>query len=643
MAKSAMRRSLFSLCVALLLSAVAPLAAERSLSWRELAVTARLDADGVLHVRERHAMVFTGDWNGGERSFRLAPGQQLRLERVARLEPRSGEERALLEGDLDEIDHFAVVDGATLRWRSRRPSDPPFAATLIVTLIEYSQRFVVAERDGRYRLDHDFAFPDRAWPVERFVLDLELDPAWRTGEGAGQAFHYEPGALPPGRGLVVTANLSHAGPSRPSAVAHPIGRITAAVLIGLLGLSVGWGVARFRAREERPGRWAPLPVVSLDPARLESQLFSLRPEVAGALWDREVGDAEVTALLARLVAEGTLASEVVPGAAKAGEAKALRLRLLVARSKLSGYEAELIDKLFPDGTDVTDTETLKEHYASTGFSPSSVIKAGVLAEVDRVLGMRPARPRLHVTPTVVLFVAAAAALLLGGALGSRDWPVVGVGASIWLASWGLAAATAAVYTSPAVASLAAKAGVTLAMLVPATASYAALLLSSRPVGLLPLVGLGLALATAWHSTLVLMRARDRGPALERRRQLAALRSALAAELAKPSPELRDDWYPWLLALGLGSRVDRWVESFGAQVSVPASDRDGGVGGRVPGGSSAVGGWSGGGGSFGGGGASASWGAAAGALAAGVSAPSSSSSGGSGGGGSSSGGGGGGGW
>jgi hypothetical protein len=28
-----------------------------------------------MHVTERHAIVFSGDWNGAERRFRLAPGQ----------------------------------------------------------------------------------------------------------------------------------------------------------------------------------------------------------------------------------------------------------------------------------------------------------------------------------------------------------------------------------------------------------------------------------------------------------------------------------------------------------------------------------------------------------------------------------------
>src|SRR5207245_1133767 len=55
------------LLAALLLAPSAGHGQARSLYWRSLEVSARLDADGRLHVSERQAMVFSGDWNGGER------------------------------------------------------------------------------------------------------------------------------------------------------------------------------------------------------------------------------------------------------------------------------------------------------------------------------------------------------------------------------------------------------------------------------------------------------------------------------------------------------------------------------------------------------------------------------------------------
>ncbi|HEY9034925.1 MAG TPA: hypothetical protein VIN71_13370, partial [Pseudomonadales bacterium] len=51
----------------------------KSLYWQSLDVVAELDAAGGLHVVERQHMVFDGDWNGGERVFRLGFGQRLEL------------------------------------------------------------------------------------------------------------------------------------------------------------------------------------------------------------------------------------------------------------------------------------------------------------------------------------------------------------------------------------------------------------------------------------------------------------------------------------------------------------------------------------------------------------------------------------
>ncbi|HEX7528926.1 MAG TPA: hypothetical protein VF425_07435, partial [Thermoanaerobaculia bacterium] len=83
------RRASIAALLAMLFGAGSALA-QKSLHWLALDVKARLDADGNLHVVERHAMVFTGDWNGGERSFRLFPGQKLSFESMRRLDPAAG-------------------------------------------------------------------------------------------------------------------------------------------------------------------------------------------------------------------------------------------------------------------------------------------------------------------------------------------------------------------------------------------------------------------------------------------------------------------------------------------------------------------------------------------------------------------------
>src|SRR5262249_59887167 len=100
-----------------LLLVPAGLFAEKSLHWKSVDVQAKLDAQGVLHVSETQAMVFTGDWNGGERKFRVFPGQGLAFKGLSRLDPSTGQMRALSQGDLSEVDRYAFKDSTTLRWR----------------------------------------------------------------------------------------------------------------------------------------------------------------------------------------------------------------------------------------------------------------------------------------------------------------------------------------------------------------------------------------------------------------------------------------------------------------------------------------------------------------------------------------------
>src|SRR5215204_4942196 len=86
---------LLCLAVALALPATAQ---NKTLLWDEIAVTARLDAAGKLHVRERQTIVFNGDWNGGERVFQSRLNQDIDLTRIARIDS-DGREIPLVEGD----------------------------------------------------------------------------------------------------------------------------------------------------------------------------------------------------------------------------------------------------------------------------------------------------------------------------------------------------------------------------------------------------------------------------------------------------------------------------------------------------------------------------------------------------------------
>src|SRR6185436_4652123 len=55
-----------------------------------------------------------------------------------------------------------------------------------------------------------------------------------------------------------------------------------------------------------------------------------------------------------------------------------------------------------------------------------------------------------------------------------------------------------------------------------------------------------------------------------RTRIDAARRWFASELRRPTPRLRDEWAPYLIALGLGRLADRWFSSFGAQVAASAA-------------------------------------------------------------------------
>lgn len=194
-------RRLFAACLLL----VAAAADARELRWRGLFVRAHLADDGTLHVSERHAMLFTGNWLGSDRTFRIEPHQTFMLRGIRR------GARPLVAGDLDAADEYRLLDGKTLRWRARGASDPPFANTELVYTIDYSLGRVVVPHvfgDG-YRLDYDFAFANRPGPIERFTLELTFGRAWRSPPLRRSA------TLARGESFPLSLDLQHHGPVNP--------------------------------------------------------------------------------------------------------------------------------------------------------------------------------------------------------------------------------------------------------------------------------------------------------------------------------------------------------------------------------------------------------------------------------------------
>src|SRR5688572_20357425 len=236
------------------------------LHWRRIDVDARLDSAGRLRVIERQAMVFSGDWNGGERTFNLRPGQRLDLNGVRRIDA-DGNARALQRGDLDAVDEFDWTNSKTLRWRSRLPADPAFDNQQIVYELDYTLSNVLIADGDAYKLDHDFAFPDRAGVIESFSLAFAAAAIWRSTTPL--PLRLERTNIPPGASVVVTVPLQYAGAGQPSGVARSLPLATRVVLALMLVAIVGSMLRRFFAEEKGRGRFEPIfPADAVDRAWL---------------------------------------------------------------------------------------------------------------------------------------------------------------------------------------------------------------------------------------------------------------------------------------------------------------------------------------------------------------------------------------
>lgn len=588
-------------------------------------------------------MVFDGDWNGGERRFDLRIGQQLELRGMTRIDPGSGARAAVVEGDMEEVDEFEWVDGEVLRWRSRLTADPPFRDEEIVYELDYTLWPVLLPTDeGAYLLNHDFAFADRAGVIERFQLDLTLDPAWMTPGGATLSEVAE--GLPPGRGYVVTLPLRYVGEGQPTGVPRgDRGWMQGLVALGALLVPV-LALIELRRRERELDAIAPItPPAGIDEAWLRRHIFAYPAEVVGASWDRAVGEAEVAALLARLVAEGRLTSTIED---EDGD-PVLLLRRVAPLAEFPAHERDLLEALFFDGSSRTDTAAIRRHYEKKGFDPAAKIRGELTARLDALPGAGRVRRR-WVTPALVMVAGVGIAVGTAGP-GALPFAVMGLLIATPLILFALASAgtlgkRVTHRTGPTLGVLLPLLAVALLLTLLAAGVFAQMdeLLFFRPGAamllghLVALVGLGL-LATS------LAQPAGTPERLAFRRRLVSARQFFEGQLHRPDPRLDDAWFPYLIAFGLGPQIDGWFRAFGSRGVSATSPAV--LAATAAGRSGSGGGWSGGGpqfggGSWGGGGAGGTWAVAAGGMAAGVSAPGSS---GGGGGSGSSGGGGGGGW
>jgi uncharacterized membrane protein YgcG len=632
----------------LLLAALFTLAAlpahARTLRWRSLDVTARLDQDGRLHVSERQAIVFDGDWNGGERIFRVGPGQSLAFESLARVE--DGAERRLAVGDMSKVDHYSFTSPTVLRWRSRLPTDPVFERREITYVLHYSLAGVLRHEDGAYTMLHDFAFPDRQGTgdgmIDSFSLRLDLDPAW-SGEHSNPIVIRRT-SIQPGHSVVVSLTLQHAG-SPPAGAVNTLPRTYIYALLALLTMVVGYLLFDFYLAENEKGRFAPVERPdAIDDGWLAEHLFVLSPEAAGSAMDDKTGPPEVAAMLARMTQEKKLASRVETRRTLLKSRQVLCLDLLVHRETLPKAEEKLVRAFFFAG-DSTDTDKIRDHYSGRGFDPGAIVKAGVEQELLHIKGWGKKPRTVDWKRSTIMIVVVLVLIIVAALKGGNDAGVVFFVAVVGALLLGCAGA-AAKAGSRAVAALVPRFALPALFLVPL---FWLVVAYSRSAVHLVLGFLTPLAICAWavvitKVTLDLLRCPESPDRIAFRKRLYTARQYFIAELRSPEPRLRDEWYPYLLAFGLGQHVSRWFSAFASDASLATISTSGSSasgGGSFS--SASTSSFTGGGGAFGGAGASGGWAVAAAAMGSAMAAPSSGGGGSSSGSSSSSGGGGGGGW
>ncbi len=593
--------------------------AEKSLGWNALKVRAHLDGAGLLHVVERHDMVLSGDWNGGERIFRVEPSQVLEVEGMTRI-AADGTQHPMEDGDLSLVDRWSL-EKKHLRWRSRLPSDPEFNQTPLSYEIRYALAKILVPAGGeQFRIAHDFAFPDRDAAIAAFDLDLSFAPEWNAAP-----IHASVRDLAPGKSHVVMATLRYSGQGAPSAAPRYLRWLRWIRPAFVIAPSALLLALFFFGRQSRRRKIA-TDDRKIDRSWLEANLFVYPPEVAGALLDGEVGPNAVAAMLASMERAGRIQT-----AATRGKKPDLTLRLLVDKDELPERERALADLFFESGTEV-NTKELRQSRKSTGFDPPGTIRGSVESETERIAPGAIAGVRIQ--RIAFLFLAGVLSLAAGITMRTVELVLIFVvilgGLAVLTAGFRLAARWK---ESPGAA-----AG--LMLLVPAAGFTLAVLLIEPLVKspddvvvqftLFGLAGLGFFLAAFYQIILDAAKETLSAEAIALRTHMTRARDWFRKELSRPEPEIDDAWMPWIIALGLNQSVSSWWKTHrGGRVSSAAGETSASGDSSWSAGTASSPGsatsFTGGDGRFGGAGATGSWGAAATAFAAPISAPSQSSS------------------
>jgi hypothetical protein len=293
----------------------------------------------------------------------------------------------------------------------------------------------------------------------------------------------------------------------------------------------------------------------VDERVLNETLFNEAPEVIAARWSGEAQRPRIEPFLRRLEKLGKVSVAVEP-ARDGDDDEVVSVRLLVPREQLGSYERMGIDLLMPNRWEVSsgDLRKARGDRDDDALHPADALFFALLAIVSQG-GAKRGAPWYSKVTSFALFVFGGY-LLLGDTVKYHREPI------LFFVGLVVASALSSMFPDSLARSLIRdRLAWTLLLFIPLLLATAAIvilhLVLPMPAGAEASAGLTLMLLGVYKATVAASATHEPRAARRRRAELLRVRNWLRAELRNPHPRLRDDWLPWLLALGLHRDVERW--------------------------------------------------------------------------------------
>ena len=560
-------------------------------AWQRFEVQAHLHDSGKVEISERVSIKLTNEVDALGRTLSTGnldeldlplptgPDQTIILRQLVR-EDAAGDQ-VLTKGDVRERDRYYWANGV-LTWGVRSPGNA-WQGETVVFRVEYELRNALApawdipigrsffgERSDfwkyperfrnaraawkdagnaiarRYRYEHEIRFAaDPATGPITTTYTLHFDDAWV------QVHPDAPFGTKMPQCYRITQLMEFQQPGRPAALdqrkpAVRVGSLIAVAVAAAL-LCINFIIHELF----KLGLIAP----RIDTAWFTENIASQKSEVLAWITDNDRVAMCFPHFLARMRGSGMLSAQTESTRDSDGEPK-VALRLLGNPAGLQPYERQVVESLFPNGSE-SGTDVLAKKYAEAGFNPEAVLADAVNAQFAAASPtgewMSP------VTAWIVAVIGLAGSALVFYAIGNAglEWRLyfraLGAGAVIGVAPIFLRAI-------PAV-----RGSKLLILFTIVWTALAVLLLGVLHFGTnLPLTvfasgGLGLYWIAALLFLFLSMRTVENTAHARRKRETARAAIYARLQLLRPAPALSNAWLPQLRALGLGDAIKGWCE------------------------------------------------------------------------------------